>query len=349
MTEVSHPVPEAPVRNGVPLWGLYDEPFQRMNLDESRGHGWFANLPRLVRRFRLKEWQHIAVVHPEIYLSFAIVDAKMAAKSFAVIYDRRTRSTTNYDRLGTPLQISLPGTLWDGVASFRSGGWNIEIRNELIQERHQVRLSIPGGRGLPPLEAELTLRESMTENRPLVAVLPLPGWMPVYTHKVPAPVEGVIRVGGQEYRCNAEECVGLLDVHKAFYPPHTTWKWATFHGKDIAGRPVGVNLTQNVILHDEQYNENVLWLPGRLEGLSAVRYEIPEDVRQTWLIRSTDGRVELEFHPEGIRQNRTNIGPIRSSYEQPFGTFKGRLRAADGTLHEVRDIFGVAERHEVWW
>ncbi len=349
MPNVNRPAPKAPVRCGVPLWGLYDEPFSSMNLDESRGVGLYGSLPRLVKRFRLKEWQHIAAVHPDIHMSFAVVDAKIAGKGFASVFHRGSCQTTDYDRLIPGKSARLPDLLWDGHARFEHRDLRIEIHNKLAEGRHEIAVEARAEKGKPALSAQLVLHEEMRDFRPLVAVLPLPGWMPVYTHKIPCPVEGTLRFGDTTYVYERDRDIALLDVHKGFYPVHTFWKWATFAGKDRKGRFVGANLTHNVVELDEEYNENALWFSGRLEGLSAVRYDIPSDSMKPWHLRTTDGRVELTFVPQGMRQSDTRMGPVRSWYKQPFGLFSGTLRDSSGEIHEVKDVFGVSEQHEVWW
>jgi Domain of unknown function (DUF2804), C-terminal len=59
-------------------------------------------------------------------------------------------------------------------------------------------------------------------------------------------------------------------------------------------------------------------------------------------LRGVDG---LHFEPEAERKRHENLLMIRSSYRQPFGTFRGQLpgglRLAEG--------YGVMEQHDAWW
>jgi Protein of unknown function (DUF2804) len=54
---------------------------------------------------------------------------------------------------------------------------------------------------------------------------------------------------------------------------------------------------------------------------------------------------ELEFSEWSAREDHTNALLLRSSYRQPFGTFKGTL--PDGS--ELREGYGVMESHDVRW
>ena len=53
----------------------------------------------------------------------------------------------------------------------------------------------------------------------------------------------------------------------------------------------------------------------------------------------------LWFRSEAIRRRDDNLLLIRSRYEQPFGTFSGRL---PGGL-ELAEGYGVMERHDAAW
>jgi hypothetical protein len=55
---------------------------------------------------------------------------------------------------------------------------------------------------------------------------------------------------------------------------------------------------------------------------------------------------ELRFDAEAVRERDDNmLFVVRSSYSQPFGTFSGRLPGGV----ELREGFGVMERHDVTW
>lgn len=55
--------------------------------------------------------------------------------------------------------------------------------------------------------------------------------------------------------------------------------------------------------------------------------------------------VDLAFVPEATRRRRQNLVLVRSSYEQPFGTFTGTLPGGARLV----EGFGVMERHVAVW
>jgi hypothetical protein len=110
-----------------------------------------------------------------------------------------------------------------------------------------------------------------------------------------------------------------------------------------------LNLTQNVNTDDTRYNENGIWVDGRLEHLGPARFDFdPRDVLAPWRLTTADGAVDVTFHPEGERSESIRAGIIRSVFHQPYGTFTGVVRHGGQTLH-VDEMYGVCEDHDALW
>ncbi len=336
---------EKAVEGGQACFGRFSAPFGSLNLLECEG----VPGPLAFRRFRLKEWEHLAVIHPDFYLSVAVVDAGFLITSWTHVCDRRTGKAFEHIRKLLPGSIRLPLNLWDDKAALKAAGYRIELHNDLARGRHTFRVSVEGHKDLPAVEAELILDESSQKTHGLSVVLPLAENRPMYTHKSACPVGGTVTVGGQRFELLPERDVALLDFHKAYYPHRTFWNWATF----AALRPdvglLGLNLTHNVVADDNVLNENCLWVGNTLQPLAAARFDIPEDPMQSWRVHTLDGRVELVLKPQGIRKERIWLGLAASSYDQPYGLFSGRIIDSKGRSIPVENAFGLAERHTVRW
>ena len=88
--------------------------------------------------------------------------------------------------------------------------------------------------------------------------------------------------------------------------------------------------------------------------LSQVRFEIPmqdgkEDYLAPWRFSSDDGRFEMAFTPILNRAAYTSVGVIKSDQNQVFGRFTGTAALDDGTVLQVNDFFGFAEKVENKW
>ncbi len=340
------PTPEKAVENGrVVSFGRFETPFKHLNLLETDLFG----LPvgrEFVNRMRLKQWQHHLIIHPEFSLAFAVVNTGYMSSTFCYILDRATGEITEYHKQSHGGTSHLSRELWSENCSYPSGKYNIEIQNRLNDGLHRIQIDIAGKGGKPGIHADVELLENLEEIQPLVTLLPISENRPLYTHKAPVPVRGELALGDRRVTLDPARDTALIDVQKTYYPYNTLWRWATCAGFDESGRRIALNLVQNMIENDDTYNENVLWVDGKLSGWSGVRFTFdPKDTLKPWSIETTDGKCKLAFTPNGERAERIDLGLILSDYHQPFGTFEGEVTDDDGQTYVLKDFFGVTEYH----
>ena len=338
--------PERAVVDGQVQFGRFLQPFKELNLLDAQ-----CGIPRFggLRRFRLKEWVHIALVHDDWYLSLAAVDVGFLVTSWLHLFDRRNHKAFEHVRKLPPGRFHAPANVLDHYGEIQTRGYRVSVHNHLEQHAHRFQVEIKGKRSLPAVEGTLVLHEEPARTQPLIALLPLGTNRPMFTHKSACPATGVLDIGGESAEFTADSNVGLLDYHKAYYPRNTYWKWATFATIDGKGDILGVNLTHNVIEDDTRYNENCIWHGNAISPVGPARFDIPKDPNQPWAIRTEDGAVELELIPQGLRRERVNLGLARSTYDQPYGLYSGKLVDSEGRRHTVENVFGLAEDHIAKW
>ena len=242
-------------------------------------------------------------------------------------------------------------SLWNEETFIEADNYNIRIRNNLDKGGHFVNLKTGGKKNSPQLEAEFKCIHDTARIEPLVVVLPVENKQlkSMYSHKVPLPVEGEIKVGEKRISLDPGESFALLDIHKAHYPWKTWWNWATFAGREAGGGIVGVNLTKNVNQYDETWNENALWVDGRIQRLSSAVFDFdPRNPLAPWKLKDKNGLVDLTFHPFGERTEDMNLGILRSSFHQPFGVFSGEV-VFEGKRLKIESLPGVCENHLAYW
>jgi len=345
MSDLEQPA-ESAVRGGQVWFGRFERPFLNLNLLDAE-----CGIPRLLgwRSFRLKEWVHIAVVHQEWYFSLALVDLGLLVTSWLHVFDRQTGAAFEHERKLPLRSFCAPANLWNHVGRIQSRGYRVSVHHHLERQVHGFKIEVNQKGPLPGVSGSLVLHEDPARTQPLVALLPLGPNRPMFTHKSACPVSGELAIGGEKVWLAPDRDVALLDYHKAFYPHHTFWRWATFGSIDSNGEILGVNLTHNVIEDDARYNENCIWHGNRVSPVGPARFSIPEDRRKPWRIRTLDGRVELELVPQGLRRERVSFGLLGSSYDQPYGLYWGTLTDSEGVRHEVDRVFGLAEDHVAIW
>jgi len=338
--------PDRAVENGEVAFGRFKTPFRQLNLLDCNIGG--PPLPGY-RAFRLKEWEHFAVLHPDFYMSIAVVDVKFMSKSWVFFHDRRSGRSFEHSRQMPLVGLTFPPQLWNGRVSFKQGSYHVLVRNHLESGVHNVTLDIKGSRNRPGITATFVLHEQLDQVQPLIAVLPIGSNRPFYTHKAPCPLSGFVRVGDEEFLFEQSRDIAIIDIHKTFYPRNTFWKWATFATRDTDNRMLGVNLTHNVIQDYSCLNENCIWHGNSISLVGAARFEVPADPTDEWRVKTEDGRVELTLQPQGMRSENINLLLAKSRYCQPVGIYSGFVVDDDGRRHEVSSAFGIAEDHIAVW
>lgn len=350
MIRPEEPAPRSLVDGGGRLrYGVWRAPLADVDLDRVRLRGAGIGLPLAVTRFRLKQWQHFCVVLPDLLLTFAVVDTRYLGLSWCHVAALDGGAAFEHRRMGPRLRTRVARALWRDRTTTDARGFRIEIDNLLDEGHHRARIDIAAAGDRPAVSADLRCLHDLAATEPLVVCLPLEGGRGMYSHKVPLPVEGTVRVGDRNYTAEPGEAFAILDVHKAHYPRHTWWNWATMAGRDVEGRAVGLNLTRNVCLDEDELNENAVWLDGRITRLAPARFAFQRgDPLEPWHLTTTDGRVDVEFQPLGMRSENVRLGLVRSVFKQPFGRFRGRIRL-DGETVEVDGPLGVCEDHDALW
>ncbi len=335
--------PSAIVKDGTFHLGLYEKPFRRLNFLDAALESSF--LFSRFKKWRLKEWQHFALINSSFYLTVVIFDAKFLALGQICVYNRQTGESFCHERkiLGSQLP-PLPEVLWDAKATFHTKGFSIDIHNELDRKRHHISFEIAGQKNKPPLKGHFTCLEDYEKEQPIIASLPLPKKRALYTHKALTPIEGYLELGEKKETFDSTQAYGLIDIHKGYYPREMKWHWATAGGFDDDGRLMGFNLSDNQVIDKEKYNENGFWLAGQLHLLPPVKFfNVSDKKNSTWIIRDAYDQVFLQFHPEHFRRLELNYGLMKNRYLAPHGYFSGWIKDGSGQQHDIEELFGMAE------
>ncbi len=329
--------------------GVFDAPVRNVNLEDALIRSGGKRRSLRFSRLRLKEWQHFGISLPELFLSFAIVDAKFLRTTWCSVVDRETGRHFEHARQSPLLRMRIAKGLFSDRTFVRAGKYEIHVENTLADGLHRVHIRIGESGSKPEVRASLRCLHDLSEIQPLVVVLPVGRGRGMYSHKVALPVEGTIRVGDRVCTASRETAFAILDIHKAHYPRHTFWNWATCAGHDGQSRAVALNLTRNVNEDDEKLNENAVWVDGRITHLGPARFEFDKrSILEPWKLWTTDGLVDLVFTPQGERTENIQLGLVSSKFHQPYGTFRGTVKIGDEEI-EIEDSFGVCEDHEAVW
>lgn len=330
--------------NGSINFGTYSTPFRNANILDAPLYSF--PVPRFWKKFRLKEWQHFGFITPTHYFGMVLFDAKFMGVSFFYVYDRVTKNRFEHGRQGSGKSVRVAGQLYDDACRFDAKGYLLRVENQLERGCHRIFIDIESSQDGPAIKGEITIHEDLNVIEPLVQVSPITSFRPFYTHKVAAPASGSIVVGSRKMVLERGACIVLIDEQKTYYPYSSFWKWGTAAGYNDNGKLLGFNLCQNIIADDEDFNENCFWVDGKIFCLKAARFEY-DKIMDPWIIKTTDGKLNLSFTPLDERAEKINVaGIISSDFHQPFGLYNGSFKDDRGAVHPIKDFFGLAEYHE---
>lgn len=294
-----------------------------------------------LRRLRLKEWHYTAITTERHFVAVALVQLGYVANFFAYVVDRkrpeRPAMTERLIPFGRGLRFAASSL--SGETRFEHG----RDRLRAVQRPDGFAISIDVDLDGRRLSGQFDCLDGSSAS--LVHRLSHGGI--AYTHKATLyRVSGDLRFDG-EALLDEGKALGTLDWTRSEAARVTTWKWASFAGRDVDGREVGLNLSAQV--YDDPNGdslENFLYGRDGVSALGGVVFELPRAPRHMpWRIRSKQGEeVDLIFEPQGARAQDVGLGVIESRFVQPYGTFHGHVRD-----HRLHGVFGVVEDHHAVW
>lgn len=333
-------------RDGTIHFGTFRTPFRNVNILDVPLYASSRKVPAFWKNFRLKEWQHYGIITPTHYFGMVIFDAKFMGVSFFYAYDRNGNKRFEHGAQLPGRASRVAAQMYDGSCEFKKKGYRLYFENRLKEGYHRIIIDIEGKKNLPAVKGEIKILEDLNAIEPLVQVSPITSLRPFYTHKVAAPAEGEIILGTDKISINREWDIALIDEQKTYYPYSSFWKWSTAAGYNEYGELLAFNLCQNMIADDEDFNENCMWVDGKIYCLKAARFKFEKDnVLRPWEVRTTDGTLDLLFTPSGQRAEKISVGLIESDFHQPFGMYNGRFKDEQNRIYPVTNFFGLAEHH----
>ena len=188
------------------------------------------------------------------------------------------------------------------------------------------------------------------------------------------PASGQVRFDGKTYDFEPGSSFAVLDWGRGVWPYESTWYWGSASGL-VDGVPFGWNIgygfgdssaaTENMLFYNgkaHKLNHVFFHIPiknkkyitrgsccGGSSGVTVTTADFTEDYMSPWTFTSDDGRFEMDFMPIIDRAACTDVKLICSDQHQVFGKFTGRAVLDDGTVIEVKDFLGFAEKvHNKW-
>ena len=300
---------------------------------------------------RLKEWDYYLINNGHFALALTIDNnGYMNMNSVSLLdFDEGWEITKSPMKFFPGRDPDLPGTSAAGDVELKGKGHHLKFENDGKGIRRLTAVMEnfgPEGR----ISAEVELFAEPEESMVICTPFEKDGHF-YFNQKINCMrARGTVRYGGKTYVFDPEESFAVLDWGRGVWTYHNTWYWGSASWQ-VDGVPFGWNIGYG-FGDTSAASENMLFYNGKAHKLSNVKFNIPGDEKDflsPWTFTSDDGRFEMNFVPVLDRASCTNVLLIKSDQHQVFGKFSGKAVLDDGTVIEVKDLPGFAEKVENKW
>lgn len=324
-------------------------------------------------KLRLKEWDYYLIACDDFAVALTVADnAYMGLDSYSLLDFK-----TGFQHTAGPMSIMPMGKL-NMPQSSASGNVYSDDKKHYIEFLHNgdhriLRFHMENFKDCKDFNGEIRL--DCPEMESIVIVTP---WKEkntafYYNQKINCmPATGYAKFGDKVYEFPEGKSFGTLDWGRGVWTYENTWYWGSASGL-VDGVPFGFNIGYG-FGDTTAASENMLFYNNKAHKLSEVSFNIPmvnkkskgkdssgsasdkidtanltEDYMSPWTFTSDDGRFEMDFIPIMDRAACTDFKVLLSDQHQVFGKFTGKAVLDDGTVIEIKDFLGFAEKvHNKW-
>ena len=342
------PAPSRLVTNGRAAHGWFSEAIRVPNLADEEIGG-FCGRPAM-RRLRLKQWQFFLIDGPECIAGVAVVDAGYVGNAFAWVFDKARNALEERNALfpfGGGVTVSSSSVR--GTTRVEGKGVDLTITNRYDDGVRTLQGRFPAQGSHGAIEFDLRIADPPLERPPMVVAWPVAEKRTAIAHKIGGlQVNGSIRSAERRYEISGETATASMDHTQGYFTYHTYWNWASFSALSDWGMRVVVDVDLVKTAAGTMNRNCFVWFDRQLVRLSSVAFEYSQAAHD-WRLKSNDGRLDLRFHPLGVRRDRLEHLPIGYDFVQPIGVFSGTLVDNDDAVHAISNAWGVAEEHTATW
>ena len=326
--------------------GIFDHPIVEVNYrDYALTDPFGRPAGRFARRYGFKQFQFLGALSERLVFGCAITNLRYVSTAFAYCWEPSTRRFAEWS-FTQPLarRTRFTQTPESGTCAFAARTARVTMTGETEPARRRLVANV--GEALA-IDAVFHEEAPVIEPMRICTVAGASGW--VYARKTAGQrVSGVLRWDDQTFDLASVAMLGHHDWSAGFMRRHTFWNWGCLAGTLADGRTVGMNVSCGV--NETSFTESCFWLDGRLHKLDATFFEYDRrDLMRPWRLSSYDGRLVLEFDPEGRHAERINALIVASDFNQLFGRYYGTLTTTDGERLVIDGVLGYMERHYAKW
>ena len=302
---------------------------------------------------RLKEWDYYYVGNDRYGIALTVADnGYMGFDAISFMHFEGETWQINQSAMSAfPLgKRNLPPSSESGISASKGKGYFLRF---VVEGGKRVLTGhMDNFRGKEALDVELTLTGEPEESMVICTPFKKEAHF-YYNQKINClRAKGTVKIGEEVFTFEPDTAFGVLDWGRGVWTYENTWYWGSASGL-VDGKDFGFNIGYG-FGDTSAASENMLFYQGKTHKLSEVTFHIPmkngeEDYMSPWKFTSDDGRFEMDFVPVLDRHTCADVKIIVSDQHQVFGRFTGKVILDDGTVLQVQDFMGFAEKVRNKW
>ncbi len=302
----------------------------------------------------LKEWDYYYVGNEKAAICLTVADMGYIGALSATYLDftvptQVTKSSVLLFPMG---KMNLPRTTETGDIHWKNGKVEMTFTND-GKTRRLFGAYPKFGKNKEDLTFDITLTEFPEEGMVIATPFSKEGRF-YFNEKINCMrAEGVFSVGEKTYSLDKETSLGTLDWGRGVWTYDNTWYWGSLQTRLDDGKTFGWNIGYG-FGNNEDATENMLFYDGKSHKLDEITFNIPQkdgvdDYMSPWTFTSNDGRFYMDFVPLIDRYEPFDLKFFAMIPHQVFGYFTGKVSLDDGTIIEIKNKLGFAEKvHNKW-
>ena len=304
-------------------------------------------------QLRIKEWDYYIVMNDDYGVAFTIADNAYLGFVSVTFFDfvkpmYHTHSKMKVFPMG---KFKMPSSSQEGDIVYQDKKMSLSY-NHANGKRH-IQCSIQNFYERSDFKADIILSNEPKDSMVIATPFPTKKKAFYYNQKINCmKATGTVEFNHQTIHLESPT-FGTLDWGRGVWTYNNTWYWGSASGM-VNGKPFGFNIGYG-FGDTSNATENMLFYDGVAHKLDQVTFHIPvdeegkDDFMEPWTFTSNDGRFELAFDPILDRADKINVLFLVSDQHQTFGRLNGTVILDDGTVLEIKNLLGFAEKvHNKW-
>jgi hypothetical protein len=299
-------------------------------------------------KWRIKEWDYYLITNDRWGIALTIDDnSYMGLLSASVLDFQACTETTVSPMFWFPMgKTGFPSSSVQGNVHKTLKNASGSFEHE--PEGRRLRFRIDRFQDDKPFSCDILLSDEPRDSMVIATPFQKRGHFYYNQKVIGMRANGWFAIGSDRIELHPEETFGLLDWGRGVWTYKNTWYWSAAQG-ETDGHVFGFNLGYG-FGDTRAASENMLFYDGIAHKLGRVDFGIPkkadgsDDLLAPWHFTDDEGRLDLVFTPILDRASKTDVLVICSDQHQVFGRFSGTVKLDDGTVLELKEFTGFAEK-----